>query len=138
MVQVLADKGGSLFYGRQRCCPCSTVKAVLLLWERTFFCDACGLVLDRGLHAVYSRISPLDRCGECVQRRKTPVDGIEVLLSRGPSRRKTGAGRAPALKPDVSTRQRVDVRNRFRCSWQQCLVDIIFSYGLNSVATSGF
>ena len=33
------------------CSRCGAVKESLLLWERVFWCDACGLVLDRDENA---------------------------------------------------------------------------------------
>jgi len=38
----------------KRCSACGAVKADLTLWERTFRCPQCGLVLDRDLNAAYN------------------------------------------------------------------------------------
>ena len=35
----------------RRCSACGAVKADLSLWERTYRCEACGMVLDRDLNA---------------------------------------------------------------------------------------
>ncbi len=41
-----------VFYpSSKRCSRCGVVKTTLPLWERTFRCDACGLVLDRDENA---------------------------------------------------------------------------------------
>lgn len=39
------------FPSSKTCSSCSAVTAKLALWERTFTCDTCGLVLDRDVNA---------------------------------------------------------------------------------------
>ncbi len=38
----------------KRCSACGAVKADLPLWERTYRCEACGMVLDRDLNASHN------------------------------------------------------------------------------------
>jgi IS605 OrfB family transposase len=86
---VVADR----FYPSSKTCSaCGWVKAKLTLAERTFTCDACGLVLDRDLNAARN----LAKLAEYVAQ-----SGWETQNARGADRRTQPAGQV-ALKREAS------------------------------------
>jgi putative transposase len=53
-------EAGTYFASSKTCSDCGTVKAKLLLAERTFRCPACGLVVDRDLNAARNLAALVD------------------------------------------------------------------------------
>jgi IS605 OrfB family transposase len=88
---VVADR---FFPSSKTCSGCGWVKAKLLLAERTFRCDACGLVLDRDLNAARN----LARLVQSVAQ-----SGWETRNARGADRKAQQAGRV-AVKREAGTR----------------------------------
>jgi putative transposase len=66
------------------CSRCGWVKAKLTLAERTFRCEACGLVMDRDLNAARNLARLVQSSPRVVGRRKTLVEptGSPSLLGR--------------------------------------------------------
>jgi putative transposase len=74
------------------CSGCGTVKAKLPLSERTYRCDACGLIADRDMNAARNLL-------------KLAASGAESLNARGGTVRPGLAGRVPAnLEPGIRKR----------------------------------
>jgi putative transposase len=87
---IVADR----FYPSSKTCSaCGWVKTKLSLAERTFTCDACGLVLDRDLNAARN----LARLAQYVAQ-----GGWETQNARGADRRTQPAGQV-ALKREPSS-----------------------------------
>ena len=53
-------EAGTFFASSKTCSRCETVKAKLTLAERTFRCQACGLVMDRDLNAARNLAALVD------------------------------------------------------------------------------
>ena len=53
-------EAGTFFASSKTCSGCGTVKAKLSLAERTFCCQACGLVVDRDVHAARNLAALVD------------------------------------------------------------------------------
>jgi putative transposase len=67
---VIADR----FYPSSKTCSgCGAVKAKLALSERTYLCDACGLVIDRDLNAARNLLSLAASGAESVNAREGAV-----------------------------------------------------------------
>ena len=76
------------------CSSCETVKAKLSLSERTYWCDACGMVADRDVNAARNLL-------------KLAASGAESLDARGGTVRPGLAGRVPAnLEPGTRKRDK--------------------------------
>jgi putative transposase len=73
------------------------VKAKLLLSERTYECDRCGLVLDRDVNAARNLAA--------YGRRQIAGSGPEIPNGRG-ANHKTGAARQAGVKRQPGTRKR--------------------------------
>jgi putative transposase len=102
-------EAGAFFASSKTCSGCGTVKAKLSLAERTFCCQACGLVLDRdvnaarNLAALVAGSGPETLLNACVRdcqptgdsgRSGNPDIGREAAGSQRPFGCKTGtAGR---------------------------------------------
>jgi IS605 OrfB family transposase len=91
---IVADRW---FASSKKCSGGGTVKAKLGLSERTYRCDACGLVLDRDLNAARNLAA--------YGRRQIAGSGPEIPNGRGADR-KTGPARQVAVKRQPGTRQR--------------------------------
>ena len=86
------------FYPSSKICSaCGWVKAKLTLAERTFQCEACGLVLDRDLNAARN----LAKLVQHVAR-----SGRETQTARGADRKTQPAGRV-AMKREAGGPQGV-------------------------------
>jgi putative transposase len=106
------------FYPSSKICSaCGWVKAKLTLAERTFHCEACGLVLDRDLNAARNLaklVQHVARSGRETQTargadRKTQFAG-QVAMKReagGPSGRRTGTA---AFRKDWLLLPSADIR----------------------------
>ena len=87
---VVADR----FYPSSRTCSgCGWVKAKLTLAERTFCCEACGLVLDRDLNAVRNLAKLVQHVAQ---------SGWETQTARGADRKSQRAGQV-AMKREAGT-----------------------------------
>ena len=91
-------KGGTLivadrwYPSSKTCSACGTVKTKLSLSERTYWCDACGLVVDRDVNAAWNLL-------------KLAASGAESLNARGGTVRPGLAGHVPAsLEPGTRKR----------------------------------
>ena len=91
---VVADRW---FASSKRCSGCGAVRAKLALSERTYRCDACGLVVDRDVNAARNLAA--------YGRRQIAGSGPEIANGRGADR-KTGPTRQVAVKRQPGTRQR--------------------------------
>jgi IS605 OrfB family transposase len=91
---IVADRW---FASSKKCSGCGAVKAKLGLSERTYRCDACGLVLDRDVNAALNLAA--------YGRRQIAGSGPEIANGRGADR-KTGLARQVAVKRQPGTRQR--------------------------------
>jgi putative transposase len=96
---ILADRW---FPSSKTCSGCGAVKAKLALSERTYSCEACGLVLDRDLnaarnllHLAASGAESRNACGGTVR----PGNAGHVLVNQEP-------GTAHAAKTGTAARQR--------------------------------
>jgi putative transposase len=87
---VVADRW---FPSSKTCSACGAVKAKLLLSERTYLCDVCGLVLDRDLNAALNLAA--------LGRRELAGSGPDSN-GRGADR-KTGLARQVAVKRQPGT-----------------------------------
>jgi len=85
------------FASSKTCSGCGVVKAKLLLSERTYQCDACGLVIDRDVNAARNLAA--------YGRRQIAGSGPEIANGRGADR-KTGAARLVGVKRQPGTRKR--------------------------------
>ncbi len=88
---IVADRW---FASSKTCSGCGAVKAKLLLSERTYVCEACGLVADRDLNAALN----LAEYGN----RLVAGSGPETVNGRGADR-KTGLARQVAVKRQPGT-----------------------------------
>ena len=77
---IVADRW---FPSSRTCSACGTVKAKLSLSERTYRCDACGLVVDRDVNAARNLL-------------KLAASGAERINACGGTVRSGVAGRVPA------------------------------------------
>jgi putative transposase len=91
---IVADRW---FASSKTCSGCGTAKAKLALSERTYVCEACGLVLDRDENAAVN----LAEYG----KRVIAGSGSEIGTGRGADR-KTGLARQVAVKRQPGTRRR--------------------------------
>jgi len=91
---IVADRW---FASSKTCSGCGTAKAKLALSERTYVCEACGLVLDRDENAAVN----LAEYG----KRVIAGSGSEIETGRGADQR-TGLARQVAVKRQPGTRQR--------------------------------
>jgi putative transposase len=87
---VVADR---FFPSSKTCSSCGWVKAKLPLAERTFYCEECGLVLDRDLNAARN----LAKLVESVAQ-----SGWETQTARGADRKPQPAGQV-AMKREAGT-----------------------------------
>ena len=86
---IVADR----FYPSSKMCSeCGAVKAKLPLSERTFRCDACGLVMDRDVNAAFNLL-------------KLAASGAESINASGATVRPGPAGHA-VMNEEPGTRQR--------------------------------
>jgi putative transposase len=94
---VTADR----FYpSSKKCSGCGTVKAKLSLSERTYLCDACGLVIDRDVNAARNLLH-------------LAASGAESLNAReGTVRPRTARRAPPNLEPGTPTRGRAGTAAR--------------------------
>jgi transposase len=91
---VVADR----FYPSSKTCSaCGWVKAKLSLAERTFCCEACGLVLDRDLNAA---------CNLANLVQSVAQSGWETRNARGADRKSQLAGQV-AMKREAGTGSRL-------------------------------
>jgi putative transposase len=74
---------GCFFPSSKMCSGCGVVKAKLTLSERTYRCDACGLVVDRDVNAAPNLL-------------KLAASGAERINACGGTVRPGAAGRVPA------------------------------------------
>jgi putative transposase len=74
---------GRFFPSSKMCSGCGAVKAKLALSERTYRCDACGLVTDRDVNAAHNLL-------------KLAASGAERINACGGAVRSGVAGRVPA------------------------------------------
>ena len=88
---IVADRW---FASSKICSGCGAVKAKLLLSERTYQCEACGLVIDRDANAALN----LAEYG----KRQVAGSGPETGNGRGADR-KTGLARQVAVKRQPGT-----------------------------------
>jgi IS605 OrfB family transposase len=88
---IVADRW---FASSKQCSGCGTVKAKLALSERTYWCDACGLVLDRDLNAALNLAA--------YGRRQIAGSGPEIANGRGADP-KTSSGMQVAVKRQPGT-----------------------------------
>ena len=95
---VVADRW---FASSKTCSGCGTVRAKLLLSERTYVCEACGLVTDRDANAALN----LAEYGRKVLELQIAGSGPEIGNGRGADQR-TGLARQVAVKRQPGTRQR--------------------------------
>jgi putative transposase len=91
---IVADRW---FASSKTCSGCGAAKAKLALSERTYRCDACGLVLNRDLNAALNLAA--------YGRRQIAGSGPEIVNGRGADR-KTSPGMQVAVKRQPGTRQR--------------------------------
>ncbi len=103
---VVADR----FYPSSKTCSgCQTAKAKLLLSERTFHCEHCGLVLDRDLNAARNLAALVNHVapsgGEKINARSRCLSGgrTENPCKPRPSRRAVGRPRSPQRQPARQT-----------------------------------
>jgi putative transposase len=89
---VVADR---FFPSSKTCSACGWVKAKLTLADRTFHCEACGLVLDRDLNAACNLTKLVDWIAAA-------GSGPEALNARGADRKPQLAGQV-ALKREAGT-----------------------------------
>jgi IS605 OrfB family transposase len=89
---VVADR---FFASSKTCSGCGWVKAKLTLAERTFRCEACGLVVDRDLNAARN----LAKLVDCIV---AAGSGPEALNARGADRKPQLAGQV-AVKREAGT-----------------------------------
>jgi len=85
------------FPSSKTCSGCGAVKAKLLLSERTYQCDGCGLVLDQEVNAARNLAA--------YGRRQIAGSGPEIPNGRGADR-KTGPSRQAGVKRQPGTRKR--------------------------------
>jgi putative transposase len=90
---VVADP---FFPSSKTCSGCGWVKAKLTLAERTFRCEACGLVIDRDLNAARNLAKLVDHVAR---------SGRETPNARGADRRTQQAGQV-AMKREAGTEHR--------------------------------
>jgi len=101
-LQIEAD---TFYKSGKQCCQFGAVKDVLLLWEQTVLLRFLLSYRGYGREGDMQQRGPGGCCREWPRRRKTPVDGIEVLLSGRQSRRQRKAIRAPvSLAPPPANR----------------------------------
>jgi putative transposase len=82
------------------CSGCGTVKAKLGLSERTYRCDACGLVEDRDVNAARNLLN-------------LAASGAESQNARGGTRRPSHPGHVPAnLEPGTRKRDKTGTAAR--------------------------
>ncbi len=92
---VVADR---FFPSSKTCSGCGWVKAKLTLAERTFTCEACGLVVDRDLNAA---------CNLAKLVQSVAQSGWETPNARGADRKSQLAGQV-AMKREAGTGSRPD------------------------------
>ena len=92
---VVADP---FFPSSRTCSGCGWVKAKLTLAERTFTCEACGLVMDRDLNAARN-------LAKLVELIMAAGSGPEALNARGADRKPQPAGQV-AVKREAGTGSR--------------------------------
>ncbi|WP_207783928.1 zinc ribbon domain-containing protein [Micromonospora globispora] len=99
------------------CSGCGTVKTKLALSERTYHCDACGLVLDRDLNAArnlaalaaeYDTAGSGPVAGRGADRKTRP--GGQVAVKRQPGT--APAGQTGTVPPQGGTTDRVLAKAR--------------------------
>ncbi len=73
---------GRWFPSSKTCSSCGSVKAKLELWERTFTCDTCGLVLDRDTNAALT----LEREGRRILQQAVQLAGLRPESGNGDPR----------------------------------------------------
>jgi transposase len=88
---IVADRW---FASSKKCSGCGAVRAKLALSERTYRCDACGLVLDRDVNAARNLAA--------YGRRQIAGSGPEIPNGRGADR-KTTSGSQVAVKRQPGT-----------------------------------
>ena len=78
----------------KRCSACGAVKADLALWERTFRCPGCGLVLDRDLNAARNLAALVAAVAGSGPGRTNAREGdvSPGLAGQTPMKREAGAG----------------------------------------------
>jgi putative transposase len=78
----------------KRCSACGAVKADLALWERTFRCPGCGLVLDRDLNAAYNLAALVAAVAGSGPGRTNAREGdvSPGLAGQTPMKREAGSG----------------------------------------------
>jgi putative transposase len=88
---VVADR----FYPSSKTCStCGWVKAKLMLGERTFRCEACGVALDRDLNAAHNLAKLVAQSG-WETRNARGADVSPGLAGRTAMKREAGIGRRP-------------------------------------------
>jgi transposase len=88
---IVADRW---FASSKKCSGCGAAKAKLALSERTYACDACGIVLDRDANAARNLAA--------YGRRQIAGSGPEIPNGRGADRN-TGPARQVAAKRQPGT-----------------------------------
>jgi transposase len=92
-------EAGTFFASSKTCSGCGTVKAKLSLAERTFRCQACGLVLDRDQNAARNLAALVDGIQQIEQ--VVAGSGPETLQNAcGRDRQSTGNG-GRSGSPDI-------------------------------------
>lgn len=80
-------EAGRFFPSSKICSECGHVKAKLLLSEREYRCERCGMVLDRDVNAARNLAALVLRVGTespgVARRLKTPVDGDSLPFGGG-------------------------------------------------------
>jgi putative transposase len=70
------------FYPSSKTCSdCGAAKTKLLLSERTYKCDECGLIMDRDLNAALNIKAVAQSCGETLNERGEGSSGSVVILN---------------------------------------------------------
>jgi IS605 OrfB family transposase len=70
------------FYPSSRTCSgCGAVKAKLRLSERIYFCESCGLRLDRDLNAARNLVQLAEFSPQVLRRLETPVERAALAPS---------------------------------------------------------